>query len=135
MQGAPARPKLGNRVKALNQVPPNRNDVEAELERTAFQRKAVSYLDLDNTADQAIEFFTERGYKAGRTGRPNQVFVRGRREGLLPVVHAELLIQTNVGQGNVTMVTISGAGEKLSKALEAYATYMREEGRKHRQRR
>ena len=119
----------------MNQHPSTRSAVEAELERTAFQRKAVSYLDLDQTANQAIEFFIERGYKAGRTGRPNQVFVRGRREGLLPAVHAELLIQTNVGQGNVTMVTISGAGEQLSKALEAYADYLREEGRKHRRRR
>ena len=115
--------------------PPSRSEVEAELERTAFQRKAVSYLDLPQTADQAIEFFSARGYKAGRTGRPNQVFVRGRREGALPAVHAELLIQTNVGQGKVTMVTISGAGEKLSAALQDYVDMLRDEGRKHRQQR
>ena len=119
----------------MSQDPPTRADIEAELERTAFQRKAVSYLDLNGTANQAIEFFNEHGYKAGRTGRPNQVYVRGRREGLLPAVHAELLIQTNVGQGNVTMVTISGAGEKLSTTLEAYVEFMRAEGRKHRQQR
>ena len=114
---------------------PSRTDIEAELERTAFQRKAVSYLDFQETADHAIEFFSERGYKAGRTGRPNQVFVRGRREGLLPAVHAELLIQTNVGKGKVTMVTISGAGEKLSTILQHYVDELRTEGRKHRQQR
>lgn len=115
--------------------PPSRADIEAEMQRTAFQRKAVSYLDLPETADHAIAFFSERGYKAGRTGRPNQVFVRGRREGVLPAVHAELLIQTNVGKGKVTMVTISGAGEKLSSVLEDYVDVLREEGRKHRQQR
>lgn len=119
----------------MSQGPPGREDIEAELERTAFQRKAVSYLDLQGTADQAIDFFKERGYRSGRTGRPNQVFVRGRREGLLPAVHAELLIQTNVGQGNVTMVTISGAGEKLSETLQDYVDMLRSEGRKHRQQR
>jgi hypothetical protein len=115
--------------------PPNRATVQEELERTAFQRKAVSYLDLSETAAQAIDFFTARGYKAGRTGRPNQVFVRGRREGALPAVHAELLIQTNVGRGKVTMVTISGAGEKLSVALQEYAEMLRVEGRRQRERR
>lgn len=113
--------------------PPDRAAIEAELERTAFQRKAVSYLDLEETANQAIEYFTQRGYRAGRTGRPNQVYIRGRREGILPAVHAELLIQTNVGQGKVTMVTISGAGEKLSTVLQDYVDMLRDEGRKHRQ--
>jgi hypothetical protein len=119
----------------MSSSPPTREEVEAELERTAFQRKVVSYLDLPETAAQAIEFFTERGYKAGRTGRPNQVFVRGRREGVLPAVHAELLIQTNVGKSNVTMVTISGAGEKLSATLGEYADFLRTDGRKRRQQR
>lgn len=109
--------------------------MEAELERTSFQRKAVSYSDLPETADHAIEYFKARGYRAGRTGRPNQVYVRGGREGLLPVVHAELLIQTNVGRGNVTMVTISGAGEKLSSVLQEYVDELREEGRRRREQR
>ncbi|MEZ4521012.1 MAG: hypothetical protein R3A46_05135 [Thermomicrobiales bacterium] len=119
----------------MSQSPPSRADIEAELQRTAFQRKAVSYRDLPATADQAIEFFTSRGYKAGRTGRPNQVFVRGRREGILPAVHAELLIQTNVGRGKVTMVTISGAGEKLSEVLGEYVDALRAEGRERREQR
>ncbi len=119
----------------MNADPPNRADIEAEMARTAFQRKAVSYLDLEQTAERAIAFFSARGYRAGRTGRPNQVFVRGRREGALPAVHAELLIQTNVGTGNVTMVTISGAGEKLSAALAEYADQLRADGRAHRQQR
>ena len=105
------------------------------MQRTSFQRKAVSYSDLPETAEHAIGFFKSRGYRAGRTGRPNQVFVRGGREGVLPVVHAELLIQTNVGKGKVTMVTISGAGERLSGVLQEYVDELREEGRRIRQQR
>lgn len=119
----------------MNAQPPSRADLEAEMQRTSFQRKAVSYSDLPETAEHAIEFFKSRGYRAGRTGRPNQVFVRGGREGVLPVVHAELLIQTNVGKGKVTMVTISGAGERLSAILQEYVDELRDEGRRTRQQR
>ena len=112
--------------------PPSRAEIEAELKRTAFQRKIVGYAGLQETADHAIEFFKERGYRAGRTGRPNQVYVRGGREGLLPAVHAELLIQVNVGRGNVTMISVSGAGEKLSAVLQEYADELREQGRTQR---
>ncbi len=113
----------------------SREAIDEELKRTAFQRKAVSYADLQTTADHAISYFQERGYKAGRTGRPNQVFVRGRREGVLPAVHAELLIQTNVGKGNVTMVTVSGAGERLRDVLKEYTEALRAEGLSIRQQR
>jgi hypothetical protein len=61
--------------------------------------------------------------------------VRGGREAVLPVVHAELLIQTNVGRGKVTMVTISGAGERLSLVLDEYCEALRLEGQRIRQQR
>lgn len=103
--------------------------IEAELERTKMQKKVVSRDNLQDTMAEAIAFFQERGYKAGRTGRPNQVYVRGGREGILPAVHAELLIQVNVGKGRATMISISGAGERLSTVLEEYAGHMREKAR------
>lgn len=103
--------------------------IEAELERTKMQKKVVSRDNLQETMEEAIAFFQERGYKAGRTGRPNQVYVRGGREGILPRVHAELLIQVNVGKGRATMISISGAGEKLSKVLEEYAEHVRQKAR------
>ena len=117
----------------MNGSPADRNAIEAELEKTAFQRKAVTRGSVDEAARHAIAFFSGKGYKAGRTGRPNQVYIRGGREGLLPVVHAELLIQTNVGRGNVTMVTVSGAGERLREALQSYVDELREAGGKARQ--
>ena len=109
--------------------------VEAELERTKFQRKVVSYDDLETAATDAIAYFKERGYRSGKTGRPNQVFVMGGREGVLPRVTAEILIQVNVGKGKVTMLSISGAGEELSKVLADFADHVREKGRETRKKR
>ena len=103
--------------------------MEAELLRTAYQRKAVCPDSFDDAIADAIRFFKEKGYRSGRAGRPNQVFVMGGREGALPRVTAELTFQANVGKNKVTMVTISGAGENLSRTLEEYAGYLRDRGR------
>ncbi len=99
--------------------------VTAEMSRTAFQRKVVSRAPANEVMDAAVAFFKERGYRSGRTGRPNQVFVMGGREGILPRVTAEILVQANVGKGKVTMVTISGFGEGLSVHLAEYAASLR----------
>ena len=53
------------------------NPCDAELSRTAYQKKAVSRLGADAVLELAVAFFAERGYRAGRTGRPNQVFIMG----------------------------------------------------------
>jgi hypothetical protein len=103
--------------------------VTQEMERTAFQRKAVSRLPADETLDQAIAFFVERGYRANRTGRPNQIYVMGGREGALPRVNAEIRAQPNVGKAQVTMLTISGFGERLSAHLKDYADFLRAQRR------
>lgn len=106
----------------------------AEMARTAFQRKAVSHLSPNEALEDAISFFKERGYRAGKTGRPNQIFVMGGREGKLPRVNAEILAQGNVGKAKTTMLTISGFGEELRTHLQAYTEYLREQRRAARQR-
>jgi len=103
----------------------DRETVSAEMARTKFQRKAVSRQPPDAVLDAAVAFFTERGYRSGRTGRPNQAFVMGGREGALPRVTAEILVQANVGKGKVSMVTISGFGESLSAHLADFAASLR----------
>lgn len=110
-----------------------REAMNREMERTKFQRKAVATGSMQEVMDDAVAFFKERGYRSGRTGRPNQIFVMGGREGAIPRVNAEILIQVNVGKGNATMVTISGFGEELSKHLEAYTQHLREQARAARQ--
>lgn len=106
-----------------------REAMNAEMTRTAFQRKAVSRLPAAEVLADAIEFFKARGYRAGPTGRPNQIYVMGGREGAIPRVNAEILVQGNVGKAKVTMVTISGFGEQLRTHLRDYAEHLRQQRR------
>ena len=108
-----------------NNMADERMRITAEMSRTAFQRKAVARLPAEEVLDRAVAFFTERGYRSGRTGRPNQAYVMGGREGILPRVTAEILVQPNVGKAQVTMVTISGFGEQLSQHLADFAASLR----------
>ncbi len=99
--------------------------IQAEMRRTAYQKKAVSRMSANETLDYAIAFFQERGYRAGRTGRPNQAFVMGGREGVLPRVTGEIKVQADVGKGKVTMVTMDAAGEKLAATMEEFHKSLR----------
>lgn len=99
------------------------------MARTAFQRKAVSREPVTVVLEDAIAYFTARGYRAGRAARPNQVFVMGGAEGALPRVTAEILVQANVGKAKTTLVTISGFGEQLSGHLKDYVAHLRARGK------
>uniref|UniRef100_A0A831TAB6 Uncharacterized protein n=1 Tax=Thermorudis peleae TaxID=1382356 RepID=A0A831TAB6_9BACT len=102
-----------------------REALSDEMARTAFQRKVVTPAAAEDVLADAIEFFRARGYRAGRTGRPNQVYVLGGREGILPRVTAEISIQPNVGKARATLVTISGFGPRLQEHLRAFAEHVR----------
>jgi hypothetical protein len=104
--------------------------ITAEMSRTAFQKKAVSRLPANEVMETAIAYFTARGYRSGKAARPNQVYVMGGREGVLPRVTAEILVQANVGKGKVTMLTISGFGEHLSGHLAEFAASLRGSARR-----
>lgn len=104
-------------------TPPNPFD--EELKRTAYQKKAVSRLNAAEVLDLAIAFFSERGYRAGRTGRPNQVFVMGKREGVLPRVTGEISARSDVGRPGVTLVTLDAAGERLGPAMAEFHQELR----------
>ena len=106
------------------------NPFDEELKRTAFQKKAVSRLDAGAVLELAIAFFTERGYRAGRTGRPNQVFVMGKGEGQLPRVTGEIFARADVGRPGVTLVTLDAAGERLGPAMAEFYQHLRSKGRR-----
>lgn len=101
------------------------NPFDAELSRTAYNKKAVSRLPAKEILDLAIAFFTERGYRAGRTGRPNQVFIMGKAEGGLPRVTGEVSARADVGRPGVTLVTIDGAGERLGPTMAEFHQHLR----------
>ncbi len=98
---------------------------EAEMNRTIFQRKAVSRLPATEVLDLAIAFFKERGYRSGKTGRPGQIFVMGGREGVLPRVTGEVSARSDVGRPGVTLVTIDGFGERLGEVMSAFHQELR----------
>lgn len=98
---------------------------DEELQRTAFQKKAVSRLPATQVLDLAVTFFSERGYRAGRTGRPNQVFIMGKAEGGLPRVTGEVQARADVGRPGVTLVTLDAAGERLGPAMAEFHQHLR----------
>jgi hypothetical protein len=102
-----------------------RKQLTAEMERTAFQRKAVSRKPARDTLDDAVEFFKGHGYKAGYSARPNQIYIMGGREGQIPRVNGDIRAQENVGKGKVTMLTINGFGENLSATMAEYVKQLR----------
>jgi hypothetical protein len=104
-----------------------RKQMTQEMERTAFQKKAVSRQPARETLADAIEFFKERGYKSGFSARPNQIYVMGGREGLIPRVNGDIRAQENVGKGKVTMLTLNGFGEQLSQTMAEYVEYLRKQ--------
>lgn len=109
---------------------PDRAALEHEMVRTAFQKKAVSRLPANDVLELAIAFFAERGYRAGKTGRPNQIFIMGKREGALPRVTGELSARADVGRPGVTLVTMDGFGENLGPTMEAFYHELRSRRKK-----
>jgi hypothetical protein len=92
-----------------------------EIQRTAYQKNEV--LDL------AVAFFKERGYRAGRTGRPNQVFVMGGAEGGIPRVTGEVAARADVGKPGTTLVTLDAFGERLGPAMAEFHKELRAKSR------
>lgn len=99
--------------------------LEQEMVQTAFQKKAVSRLPATEVLELAIAFFTDHGYRAGKTGRPNQIFVMGGREGGLPRVTGEVAARADVGRPGVTLVTMDSFGERLGPTMEAFYQELR----------
>ena len=106
-------------------APSSRDELNAELKRTAFQKKAVSKLPPEEVLDLAIEFFKAHGYRSARTGRPNQAFVMGGREGILPRVTGEIIAREDVGKAGNTLITLDAAGEKLGQTMSEFYQELR----------
>lgn len=105
------------------------NPYDEELRRTAYQKKAVSRLTPAEVLDLAIAFFAERGYRAGRTGRPNHVFLFGKAEGALPRVTGEIAARADVGKPGTTLVTLDAAGERLGPTMAEFHRRLRAQRR------
>ena len=96
-----------------------------ELKRTAFQRKAVSRQRPEAVLEQAKAFFESRGYRTGKTGRSDQLYVMGGREGILPRVTGDVSARADVGKPGTTLVAVNAAGEKLGPAMAEFLKDLR----------
>jgi hypothetical protein len=117
-------------TEGTEELGPRTSPWDEELKRTAFQKKAVSRMRPGEVLDLAVAYFSERGYRAGRTGRPNQVFVMGKAEGILPRVTGEISARADVGRPGVTLVTLDAAGERLGPLMSEFYRHLREVGRR-----
>ncbi|MGI8977327.1 MAG: hypothetical protein ACR2GS_11475 [Thermomicrobiales bacterium] len=106
-----------------------RADYNAEMERTAFHRKAVSRAPMAEVFATAGVWFKARGYRVLPSGRPNQLFVMGGPEGRLPRVNGDILAISNVGKGKVTMLTFNAVGENLSREMAGFVEELRSQAK------
>jgi hypothetical protein len=104
-------------------------ETNAELERTAFQKKAVVKLSANDVLALAKSYFPERGYRASVTGRPGYLLVMGGAEGLLPRVTGEVSARQNVGKPGTTLVIVDAAGERLGPEMKMFLAWLRAEGK------
>jgi hypothetical protein len=108
---------------------PTIDEINAELKRTAFQKKAVVKLTTAEVLELAKGYFPERGYRANLTGRPGYLLVMGPSEGILPRVTGEIAARQNVGKAGTTLVTVDAAGERLGLEMKAFLAWLRAESK------
>jgi hypothetical protein len=106
-----------------------RHLIEQAMAETAYQKKAVSRLAAPEVLDLAIAWFKEQGYRSARTGRPNQIFILGGPEGILPRVTGEIQARADVGRPGVTLITMDCFGERLSSVMESFHQHLRAQRR------
>lgn len=108
---------------------PTLDEINAELKRTAFQKKAVVKLTSAEVLELARGYFPERGYRANLTGRPGFLLVMGKAEGILPRVTGEISARQDVGKPGTTLVTVDAAGEHLGPEMKAFLAWLRAESK------
>lgn len=100
-------------------------EINAELKRTAFQKKAVVKFDAAEVMKLAQSYFPEHGYRASLSGRPGHLLVMGPAEGILPRVTGEIAARQNVGKPGTTLVTVDAAGERLGPEMKSFLAWLR----------
>jgi hypothetical protein len=104
--------------------------INAEMARTAVQKKAVLKLSPAEALAFSSRYLTEKGYRSGPAARPNHIFVMGKAEGLIPRVTGEIAARANVGKPGTTLLTVDGFGESLGPVLKDLLTALRAESKR-----
>lgn len=100
----------------------------AEMKRTTVLRSVILPLPPREVIALGRRFFTEQGYRTAPAGTPNNLMIRGGREGGLPSVIGEIAVQERQStRGRTSVVSLSGYGERLGSQIEAFYGLLRAE--------
>ena len=107
--------------------------VSAEMKRTTVLKTVILPLPPREIVSLGRRFFTEHGYRALPASSPNNLLVRGGREGVLPSVIGEIEVREKQGvRGRTSVVSLSGYGEGLGRQMLAFYDVLRAERQKAR---
>lgn len=107
--------------------------VSAEMKRTTVLKTVILPLPPREIIGLGRRFFTEHGYRALPASSPNNLLIRGGREGVLPSVIGEIEVREKQGvRGRTSVVSLSGYGEGLSRQMLAFYAVLRAERQKAR---
>lgn len=104
-----------------------------EMKRTTVLKSVILTMPAREIVLLARQFFAEQGYRALPAATPNNVMIRGGREGLLPSVIGEIAIQEKqTVKGKSSVVSLSGYGERLGPHIMAFYELLRAERQRRR---
>jgi hypothetical protein len=104
--------------------------INAEMARTAVQKKAVLKIPPKEALALASAFLSGHGYRSGPAARPDHIFVMGKAEGGIPRVTGEISARANVGKAGTTLLTVDGFGERLGPVLKQLIVELRAESKR-----
>jgi hypothetical protein len=103
------------------------------MQRTTILKSVILPLPPREILALGRQFFSERGYRALPASTPNNLMVRGGREGALPSVIGEIAVQQKqTTRGRTSVVSLSAYGEQLSQHMLGFFELLRAERQKAR---
>src|SRR4051812_4812658 len=98
------------------------------MKRTTVLKTVILPLPPREIIALGRRYFTEAGYRAMPASTPNNLMVRGGREGVLPSVIGEIEVREKHGtRGRTSTVNLSGYGENLGPRMLGFYDLLRTE--------
>jgi hypothetical protein len=98
------------------------------MKRTTVLKTVILPLTPRAILDMARQYFKAQGYRALPAATPNNLMIRGGREGNLPSVIGEVAVQEKrTVKGRSSVVSLSGYGEQLGQHIGHFYDQLRAE--------
>lgn len=102
--------------------------ISDEMKRTTVLKTVVLPVSPREVIALGRRFFTEHGYRALPASTPNNLMVRGSREGGLPSVIGEIEVREKQSvKGRTSVVSLSAYGERLGQTMLGFYDVLRAE--------